>query len=125
MGPATYACERCQQKYNMGDETHVWLFLRQPWFNHILTQCPGCKTNYRVWNLTESTIRYMEEHNMVEDDEVHWHVHDFAPDIVQTLFARDEDKPLIKEVERSARRIAHDEHEIEFFRYLLERGYDE
>lgn len=125
MGPATYGCERCEKKYNMGDETHVWLFLKQPWFNHIITQCPGCKITYRVWNLTEATVRYMEQNNMVEDDEVHWHVLDFAPDPVPFLFARDEDKPLIQEITRSDRRLKDDENHILFFRFLLERGDEE
>lgn len=122
MGPATYGCQKCDRKYDMGDETHVWLFLKQPWFNHVLTTCPGCEITYRVWHLHEATIRHMEKYNMVEGDEVHWHVQDFAPDIVLTLFARDEDKPLIKEVVRSPRQEAIDERHILFFHFLLERG---
>lgn len=122
MRPATYGCQKCEAKYDMGDETTVHLYLKQPWFNHILTKCPGCDTTWRVWHLTEATVQYMEKHNMPEGDEVHWELEDFAPEIVQKLFAEDEDKPLIRPVERSIRRQAHDENEILFFHYLLERG---
>lgn len=122
MRPATYGCKKCDAKYDLGDETTVYLYLRQPWFNHLVTVCPGCNTAYRVWYLTESTIRHMEKYNMPEGDELNWEMDDFAPDVVQQLFAQDEDKPLIQPVQRSARRLAHDEREIEFFHFLLERG---
>lgn len=122
MRPVTYGCEKCDAKYDMGDETTVYIYLKQPWFNHIVTVCPGCDTTYRVWSLTEATVRYMEQHNMAEGDEVHWSVTDFAPDPVPVLFAQDEDKPLIIPIQRSARRLAHDESEVAFFAYLLNQG---
>ena len=37
---STYGCEDCGIQYPMGSETRVFLYSKQPWFNHIVTECP-------------------------------------------------------------------------------------
>lgn len=120
--PATYGCEKCQISYKMGHETVVHLFLRQPWFNHINTVCPKCKTAWVVWELEEVSIRYMEDNNQVEGDKIRWEVETDADDNIWQMYCAATGKPYPKPPQLSHRAEKHIEAEVNFFRYLLENG---
>lgn len=119
---ARYGCEQCKRAYRMGAETVVRIYLAQPWFNHLETVCPGCKTRWCVYELQEDSIRYMEHNNMVEGDEVQWEVADTASDEVWREFCAFTDREYPRERPISERERKHIDATVAFEAWLLERG---
>lgn len=121
-GPASYGCETCKASYPMGHETIARLYLKQPWFNHLETRCPGCKTIWEVWELQPETERYLQDNNAVEGDAIRWEVSEFASDAIWRAFCKATDRPYPTEPALSQRAAKHIDAEVAFFGFLLERG---
>lgn len=120
--PSTYGCEVCSVSYRMGSETHIFLYLKQPWFDHLVTVCPKCHNSWGVWQLTEATIKYLIDNNIEPGDEVQCSVVDFAGDEVVKAFCQATGLPYPKERFLSPRQQQVIDNECGMFRFLLERG---
>ena len=115
--PATYACETCNLKYPMGSETTVYLFSKQPWFNHIMTVCPQCRSRWTVWQLHDDAVQYIWD-NTIAGNEIVWVIEEFANDELVAKYGRVSGLPLIQPHDLMPRQ----ERMIAFFAYLLAHG---
>lgn len=121
MKPATYGCEACEAKYNMGAETVVRTYLRQPWFNHLETICPGCGQVWFVWELVPESVAYMAVNNRTPGDEVVFRLKEFASEKVWRRFCEATGRNFPLEREISAHEQAHIEATVAFENWSMER----
>lgn len=120
--PATYGCDTCRKRYPMGKETTVYLYLNQPWFNHLDTVCPGCENTYQVWGVTDDTGRYMMDHNMSDADPLNWIIVDFAEESIWRAFCQATNREFPAERYIGPREQAHIDHQAQMFAWLLDHG---
>lgn len=119
---STYGCEQCKVMYRMGRETTILLFLKQPWFNHLMTTCPTCHITWYVWQLDDGAIRYMQDNNMKPDDKINVTVTDFAEDVTVKAFCEATDSPYHEDRYLSPRELQRIDNQVGYFAYLLQQG---
>lgn len=116
--------EPCGVRFAIGAETTLNGYHRQPWLSHMVVDCPNCKKVFTRFVTPDIILRAIE--SMDADDKCQIRFDDYAPDCVIHEFARQYHVPAITEDwrptdDRSKRRQTHDDNEVGFFHYLLDR----
>lgn len=119
--PATYGCENCGATYRMGAETVIRLYFKQPWFNHLATACPSCRTSWYVWELQEASVGYLAANNQSEGDAVRFEAEQFADEGIWRAYCKDTGKLYPEERAISLKEQAHIDATVAFEAWLLER----
>lgn len=122
--PSVYGCENCKMAYPMGAESRVFLYTRQPWFNHLHTICPNCGTEWFIWQLTNGAIAYLQANNMASGDEVEWSVTEFAARPVVKAFCEATGHPYATDRKIGKREAARYDNQCAFFAHLLDQLED-
>lgn len=122
--PRKFVCGFCKIQYPMGKETTLYIYRKQAWFNHLVTNCVKCHREFTVWYLKPAEAQYMSVHNMGEPkDLLNWRMYDYCDDMkVIREFCLDNKKPLPKDYWLSPRTLRHIDNEVAWFAYLLNHG---
>lgn len=120
MSPLSFHCADCDISYRLGVETHAYLYVRQPWFNHYETVCPSCSQLYRVWRLNVASIIRLRHSNTRDDDPVALTVADFGDDPVIKLFR--EENGITELISRPL--TPRQEKEVDWFIWQIEHDSD-
>lgn len=109
---ARWTCTNCKKTYKLTEKnTHLANFVYQPWFNYCRTRCPGCTWEQLLFVKAESFN----------------HLHGQGIPVRSTLFFADEELVVSYSNTFGLKRIQareltpHEEREVAFFAYLLER----
>lgn len=120
--PSTYGCETCESRYNMGAETVVRVYTRQPWFNHLETICPGCGTHWYVWQLEEASIGYLAINNQIAGDAINFEYKEFAPNKIWRKFCAGTGRPYPTPAQISWDQLERIDRIVAFEAWSLDQG---
>jgi hypothetical protein len=118
-----HMCSSCHNLYQWGEETTLFLYLRQPLINHLVTICPTCQTVQTFWELDDKIID-----RLVTDADrpgaVTLKVGIFAADRTWQKFSAATGRPYPSRYKFSYHRNQEQEVEnsVKFFRHLLDTG---
>jgi len=117
--PVRWNCP-CGVKFQIGAETQIHGYHRQPWLSHIVVACPSCNDVF-VRFLPPQTILEAVT-GMSQDDKCFVAFTDFAEDGVVMEFAKQNNLPYVPSDCQSKPVVPRLEKTIAFFHYLLEHG---
>lgn len=114
-------CSGCRQFYPLGAETTLFLYIRQPIINHLVTKCPVCQTIQTYWVLDEDLInRLVTEVARARD--ITLKVGTYAADRTWQKFCAATGRRYSSRPRFTAQEAKDVENEVGFFRHLLETG---
>jgi hypothetical protein len=105
----------------MGAETRVYLFTRQPWFNHLITVCPKCHRPGIIWDLLPATATFIGA-NMDPTDPVNFTVEEYASEATWRTFCAGTGKVFPRERFLSPREQIRINTLVAWAAYELEKG---
>jgi hypothetical protein len=91
IGPIAYKCqnENCERRYTLGAETAIYLFLDNPLYNHLRTECPDCGTRVTNWNLRDEEVRFLIAFNTPAGNSIRLAVVETTPPFIVRQWEKD------------------------------------
>jgi RNase P subunit RPR2 len=119
-----FVCGKCNINYPMGKETTLYVYRKQAWFNHLVTNCVKCHRDYTIWYIPVAECGYMMANNTrTKGDVLVIKMEDYCDDIkIIREFCLDNNKPMPEDRWLSPRELKRIDTRVAWWAYLLDHG---
>lgn len=116
-----HMCSSCRNLYQWGEETTLFIYLKQPLVNHLMTTCPICQFSQTFWELGEDLFSMLSD-DLTRPSDIVLKKSEFASARTWQKFCQATGRPYPSNFRHPYYRNQEIEREVADFHHLLEKG---